>query len=200
MLKMSKPACRSASSASRRPPLAWLLVALLWSGAAAADIRQQSDATLTQMAADWDNLSASDRRKLLSEVQRRMDRRRALGIDAKGAQRPEGQLRIRTERRFGRRVRQADGSVVTITGRVVKDQAVVAPSSSHSSAGVRAKPLRPNAIRRASSPQRFGIGFEKRSDGERVILVPRIVELRPAPVPEQRPLVVGQPADPRPSP
>jgi hypothetical protein len=184
--------------------LEWLALCLLVSAPVAAlgqDLRAQSDASLTEMAGDWDNLSASDRRKLLSEVQRRMDHQRARRSAAAArraaaqagdpAQAREGTLRIRTERRFGRKIRQPDGSVVTISGRVVQERPATAGSGAANAAATASRPSPAAASRpspaTASRPSpatasrpRFGVGFERRSDGRRVVLVPRIVQLSPA--------------------
>lgn len=172
--------------------LEWLalsFLALASAPALAQDLRARSDASLTEMAGDWDNLSASDRRKLLSEVQRRMDRQRARNTAAaarraaaqSSAAQParEGTLRIRTERRFGRKIRQPDGSVVTISGRVVQNRHATPPAGSSASAPASAN--RAPVVRARSSRPRFGVGFERRSDGRRVVLVPRIVQLAPVP-------------------
>jgi hypothetical protein len=176
--------------------LEWLALCLLVSAPVAAlgqDLRAQSDASLTEMAGDWDNLSASDRRKLLSEVQRRMDHQRARRSAAAArraaaqagdpAQAREGTLRIRTERRFGRKIRQPDGSVVTISGRVVQERPATAGSGAANAAATASRPSPATASRPSpatASRPRFGVGFERRSDGRRVVLVPRIVQLSPA--------------------
>lgn len=172
--------------------LEWLALCLLASAsvpAFAQDLRARSDASLTEMAGNWDNLSASDRRKLLSEVQRRMDRQRARrsAAAARRAAAPagtplqarEGTLRIRTERRFGRKIRQADGSVVTISGRVVQERPASPGSGSQAAASVSAPATASASVPATASRPRFGVGFERRSDGRRVVLVPRIVQLSP---------------------
>lgn len=69
----------------------------------------QSDAELTQLAAQWEALSTEQRRALLTEVKSRMSAQRSDG------KRPV--LRIQAQRRFGRTVRQPDGTLVRIETR-----------------------------------------------------------------------------------
>ncbi len=66
----------------------------------------QSDTQLTELTAQWEQLSTEERRALLTEVKSRMSAQRKQGITPV--------LRIRTQRRFGRTVRQPDGSLVHI--------------------------------------------------------------------------------------
>ncbi len=125
------------------------------------DMSKHSDRALTTLAAEWDTLSPATRRVLLKEMQQRMSRQ------PQSRTRASSKLQIRTERRFGRRVRQADGSVVTIETRVVRLRSrPEAPAQELPTA----KP-RSDAVQVASGP--FGVGFEQRSARRRIILVPR---------------------------
>lgn len=100
-----------------------------------ADLSSKTDAELTELTAQWSTLSPSERRTLLAEVRGRMAANQQ-------ALRPMG---IRVQRRYGRVVRKADGSVVVQT-RVVR--------------------VRPREAQPATSSRptvTFGIGFEQRS-------------------------------------
>ncbi len=94
------------------------------------------------MAADWSSLSAAERRALLTEVKSRMARQAPNRPAAQDGQRPS--VKITTTRRFGRVVRQPDGSLVRIETSVVQ-------------------------VRKAQQPvdgPGFGTGFEnRRPDG-----------------------------------
>lgn len=70
----------------------------------------KSDKELTNLSAQWQELPRLDRQVLLREVKMRMARQRGR----------KGSVQIRTERRFGRLLRQADGSVVRVETRVVQ--------------------------------------------------------------------------------
>lgn len=70
----------------------------------------KSDKELTAMSAQWQELPRLDQQVLLREVKMRMARQRGR----------KGSVQIRTERRFGRLLRQADGSVVRVETRVVQ--------------------------------------------------------------------------------
>jgi hypothetical protein len=118
-----------------------------------------SDQELTDAAADWETLSEAERRALLTEMRGRMD--------AKHDDGGEGVVAIRTQRRYGRLVRQPDGSVVRVetTERIVRYRRL------------------PEA---AAADQPFGVGFERRageagaSEDERTVPVsPVRVEQRP---------------------
>lgn len=106
----------------------------------------KSDEELTALSARWQDLPSLDRQVLIREVKLRMARQRGR----------KGSVQIRTERRFGRLLRQADGSVVRVETRVVR----VRPANSA------AKPAADSA--EATSPVRmrksaYGAGFERRS-------------------------------------
>jgi len=101
----------------------------------AEDLSGKTDAELTELTAQWSNLSPGERRTLLAEVRGRMAANQQ-------ARRPAG---IRVQRRYGRVVRKPDGSVVVQT-RVVQ---------------VRPRDAQPGAS--ARSRVTFGIGFEQRS-------------------------------------
>jgi hypothetical protein len=88
-----------------------------------------NDAELQALGNHWEELSRDERRALLTEFHRRM---------IAAGRKPV--LRIRTERRFGYRVEQPDGSVVKIERR---------------QGFVRYRELDPD--------QPFGVGFEQRS-------------------------------------
>ncbi len=95
------------------------------------DLTTKSDEELTAMSANWGTLSPGERRALLAEVRTRMADKRAGGT---GAAPP----RIAVERRYGRIVRQSNGSVVVET----------------------------RVVRRATRPGgtvTFGFGFERRA-------------------------------------
>lgn len=92
----------------------------------------KSDQELTALAAQWESLDAGQRRALLTEVKMRMARQRG----------PDGAIRITFQRRYGRIIRNADGSVVRIETNVVR--------------------VRPGA---ADDNQTYGVGFEQRTSG-----------------------------------
>jgi hypothetical protein len=93
-----------------------------------------SDEELTVLAANWDALGQQERRALLTEMKRRMAR--------KGDH--SGVIRIRTERRYGRIIRQPDGRVIRIETQVVH-----------------VRPLDEGDIE-APARQGYGVGFERR--------------------------------------
>ena len=97
-----------------------------------------SDQELTSLAAQWDVLSTHQRRALLTEMKGRM----ASGGNAGPA------MQIRSERRYGRIVRQPDGRVIRIETNVV-----------------RVRPVTPEMLARARAQAGFGVGFEQRVSG-----------------------------------
>ncbi|MFM7120014.1 MAG: hypothetical protein ACKOZX_07165, partial [Gammaproteobacteria bacterium] len=105
-------------------------------GAIEPTYANSSNEALTALAARWDTLDVHERRALLTEVRRRM----AL----QGASSPSGVLQIRTERRYGRIIRQPDGRLIRIETKVVH--------------------VRPATESEALASQRagFGVGFEQR--------------------------------------
>jgi hypothetical protein len=115
----------------------------------------RSDEELAAMAAGWDALGQHERRFLLTEMKRRMAR--------KGDH--SGVIRIRTERRYGRIIRQPDGRVIHIETQVVH-----------------VRPIDENDIEEPVR-QGYGVGFEQRvarrggSDAG---------PERPSPAPDQR--------------
>jgi hypothetical protein len=126
---------RSSNMRSRVIPRTFVLAVLCialphWAGAATL-YTDKSDRELTDLAADWTTLSEDQRRALLTEIKARMH--------ASGKQ---PVLTIKTERRYGRIVRQPDGSLVRIetTEHVVRYQAL------------------PERV----GDQPFGVGFEQR--------------------------------------
>ncbi len=92
----------------------------------------KTDRELTELAAGWETLSEEQRRALLTEIKARMN--------ANSGSHPV--LTIRAERRYGRIVRQPDGSLVRIE------------TTEHV---VRFQPLPEDA-----SDRPFGLGFEQR--------------------------------------
>jgi hypothetical protein len=103
-----------------------------------------SDEELTALAADWDSLDRHQRRALLTEMRLRMAR------PGDG----DEVLHIRTERRYGRIIRQSDGRVIRIETQVVQ-----------------VRPVNPGAL---EGRQGFGVGFEHRAarrDGVRTMTV-----------------------------
>ena len=127
------------------------------------DFSKASDAQLTQMAANLQQLTAIDRRALLAELHGRMDRNKQ----------QSGRVNITLSRRYGRVVRKPDGSVVVQTREVR-----VTPGRNPDRAGRQpgqGRPLRsplssPQQIvsdpQTASQPRqnaRFGMGFEVRA-------------------------------------
>ncbi len=98
-----------------------------------------SDQELTNLAAQWDGLSTQQRRALLTEMKSRM----ASGESAGPV------MQIRSERRYGRIIRQPDGRVIRIETNVV-----------------RVRPVTPDMLDRARAQAGFGVGFEKRVAGK----------------------------------
>lgn len=93
----------------------------------------KTDRELTELAAGWESLSEEQRRALLTEIKSRMH--------ASSGKRPV--LTIKTERRYGRIIRQPDGSLVRIetTEHVVRYQ----------------------ALPEDAGDRPFGVGFEQRA-------------------------------------
>lgn len=118
----------------RGTAFACLLMAL--AGAAYASDEQTldglSDDQLEARMARWASLSVDDRRALLTEIHKRM---------VAAGKKPV--VRIRTERRYGYRIRRADGSVVEVH----KREGVV-------------------RYHRLDPDRSFGVGFERRYLGE----------------------------------
>ena len=71
------------------------------------DFASKSDEELTQLTAQWAELSPSERRQLLAEVRGRMARNATAGQRAN-----EPKVSIRVQRRYGRVVRKPDGRVL----------------------------------------------------------------------------------------
>jgi hypothetical protein len=112
----------------------------------------RSDEELTVLAASWDALGQHERRFLLTEMKRRMAR--------KGDH--SGVIRIRTERRYGRIIRQPDGRVIRIETQVVH-----------------VRPLDEDDIEEPAR-QGYGVGFERRvaRRGQSEIVVQQKAEQR----------------------
>ena len=89
----------------------------------------KTDQEINALLANWDLLGEDERRALLPEVKLRMIRSKDRG----------SVIHIRTERRFGRIVRRADGKVLRIETGVIR--------------------LRPVP----KDEQRYGVGFEQRN-------------------------------------
>jgi hypothetical protein len=94
-----------------------------------------SNEALTALAAQWDTLDVHQRRALLTEVRHRM---------RQNGSRPGTQvIQIRTERRFGRIIRQPDGRVIRIETQVVQ-----------------VRPVPESALPGGAGG--YGVGFERR--------------------------------------
>ncbi len=116
------------------------LAAVVWMSGAVAlanPYAERSDAELTGIAAGWETLSEESRRALLTEMRARM----AVKKDGTRV------IAIKTERRYGRLVRQPDGSVVRIetTEQLVRYRRVPDDGS-------------------AAADRAFGVGFEARTE------------------------------------
>jgi len=125
-------------------PQRWLAMVLLVAAnafaarvaLAANPYAEHSDQELTSIAADWETLSEEERRALLTEMRGRMAAKKDDG---------EGRvIAIRTQRRYGRLVRQPDGSLVRVE---TTEQVVQYRRVPEGEAGDRA----------------FGVGFERRA-------------------------------------
>ena len=92
------------------------------------DYSAKTDQELNVLLADWDTLREDEQRALLPEVKLRMIRSKDRG----------GVFRIRTERRYGRIVRRADGKVLRFETGVIRIQPV------------------------PKDQQGYGVGFEQR--------------------------------------
>ena len=135
-------------------------LALAASANAATLYAKKTDRELTELAAGWEVLSEEQRRALLTEIKARMH--------TNSGKVPV--LTIKTERRYGRIVRQPDGSLVRIetTEHVVRYQT-----------------MPEDAADRA-----FGVGFEQRSVAGGV-LAPDAGKAEPDPVsPSSQPPVM----------
>lgn len=121
--------------------------------ASVVDYRAFSDEQLTEQAARWDALDKHQRRALLTEMKARMAR----------SGRGGPVLHIRTERRYGRLIRQPDGRVIRIEANVVRVQ-----------------PVTPEMLARVRARGGFGVGFERRLGIDREKLEARAVEMEPA--------------------
>ena len=94
-----------AMSAAPRRWLAILAIAAASFAAAENPFTEYTDEELTQFAGDWQSLSTQERRDFFTEMRRRMT--------ANGRQQA---IPVGGVRRFGRIIRQPDGSVVRIEG------------------------------------------------------------------------------------
>ena len=134
-----------------------------------------SDAELTHFAADWESLSEEQRRALLTEMRTRMEAKKDSGAPV---------IEIRAQRRYGRLVRQPDGSVVRVetTEQIVR-YGVAEPSE--------------------AADHAFGVGFEHRATEQVSGAGPTATEhaadsraLPPLPsTPSPKPVLVDQSAD-----
>lgn len=135
----------------------------------------KSDKELTAMSAQWQELPRLDRQVLLREVKMRMARQRGR----------KGSVQIRTERRFGRLLRQADGSVVRVETRVVQ----VRPATKDEQASQ-------VQIRKSG----YGTGFGRRAvqdaaqdTAQDIRATPTRADAQPEPQTEQRPAPQAKP-------
>ena len=135
--------------------IAWLsLAGWAHAGTLYAD---KTDRELTELAAGWESLSEDERRALLTEIKARMH--------SNSDKAPV--LTIQTERRYGRIVRQPDGSLVRIE------------TTEHI---VRYQPLPEDAGDRP-----FGLGFEQRAVAGSA--QPPATQMPPSPPPQNSPPV-----------
>ena len=146
---------------SRTPVIARALSVIAWislAGWVHADTlyADKTDRELTELAAGWESLSEDQRRALLTEMKARMH--------SNSDKAPV--LTIQTERRYGRIVRQPDGSLVRIE------------TTEHI---VRYQPLPEDAGDRP-----FGLGFEQRAV---VGGAQSSTQTPPSPVPQNSPPV-----------
>ncbi len=91
-----------------------------------------SDEELTALAAHWESLDRHQRRALLTEMKLRMARKGNRSDD----------IHIRSERRYGRIIRQPDGQVIHIETQVIH-----------------VRPVNPDEL---EARQSYGVGFEQR--------------------------------------
>jgi len=115
----------------------------------ASPIDELSDEQLTNLAADWEQLDAAARADLIAETRDRMQpgqaqtpqpRASAASSAIRSQNTSVPQVTVRTERRrYGRVVRQADGSLVRIETQVVR-------------------------VQRSDPKRAFGVGFERRRE------------------------------------
>ncbi len=120
----------------------------------------KTDAELTELSSTWQTLQPLERRVLLREVKMRMARQQGR----------QGVLRIRTERRFGRVVRQPDGSVVRLETRVVQVRKAP-PSHGRSPQQTADVPLNQLPVRisgrvaaGANGLRQYGTGYSRRQN------------------------------------
>jgi len=135
--------------------LAWAVPGLV----VASDVSEpaygdHSDEELTALAADWESLDRHQRRALLTEMKTRMAQRGTSD---------EGVLHIRTERRYGRLIRQPDGRVLRIETQVVH----VRPMNPRQ---VEQFEQAGGRVERSGSRRSFGVGFERRVLHRRAVL------------------------------
>jgi hypothetical protein len=130
-----------------------------------------SNEALTALAAQWDALDVHQRRALLTELRQRMARN--------GSSQGSGIIHIRTERRFGRIIRQPDGRVIRIETKVVQVRPI--PESALAGGG-------------------YGVGFERRAEAGQVAEAPgatsteqAALPVTPAATPAQPPVEAQKP-------
>ncbi len=117
---------------------------------AAASYAKYSDAELTELGTQWEQLSVAQRRALLAEVKLRMARDRGRS----------GVLKIRTTRQYGV-VRKPDGTTVRLERRVVR--LVPARPDGKTPKTVNGEPGNQRGAQgRGTARVTFGIGFERR--------------------------------------
>ena len=125
----------------------------------AQNLAGKSDVQLTQLTAQWGQLTPSQRRDLLAEVRRRMTLNKASAAAPKDGLKTGqkgGKVTIRVQRRYGRLGENTKGTVVVQT-RVVKVRPRVAQVGT-----VRVDKVQ-TASHKGRSQVTFGIGFEQRS-------------------------------------
>jgi len=146
-----------------RACIAALCALLAGAVSAATEYADRTDKQLTELAANWANLSEDQRRALLTEINARMH--------SSAGKVPV--LTIKTERRYGRIIRQPDGSLVRIE------------TTQHT---IRYQPLPEGA-----ADQPFGVGFEQRSTTAGGGNVPSVPPSPAAPPPSATATAVSSP-------
>lgn len=155
------------------------------SAAASRAYGDRSDEELTALAASWDSLNKHQRRALLTEMKLRMARNSGRS----------GVIRIRTERRYGRIIRQPDGRVIHIETQVVHVRPIDAEELAAERLGFGLGFEHRVAQRRAVAPADRGETGDEATDA---ILGNVLQALEPAPPDVQEPLPILRVTDPAP--
>ena len=141
------------------PALAALAVLGAGVSASAADsdntFESYTDEELSVIASDWESLTSEQRRDYFIEVRRRMAEAGKERVDP--AQLPQ----IVGERRFGRIIRQPDGSVLHIEG-VVRYRNGARGAEDVAKDGANGGERQAQAVSQTDAPPDYGTGFEQR--------------------------------------